>query len=221
MQNNSLRVIDLTHTIESTMPVFPGTSAPVISQENTIERDNYAEKFLSFSSHTGTHIDAPFHIFEDGCSLDKLSVDKFIGEAVVIDVRLCQNELIGKELIDDNIRVISKVEFVLFYSGWDIKWGSSEYFKGFPTLSPEAAKSLCNFKLKGVGFDVISADPVASSNLLNHKLLLGNGIIIVENLCNLDKLLKMPFTFVALPLKIVESDGAPARAVGEYKGRTC
>ncbi len=214
MRNNSLRVIDLTHTIESTMSVFPGTSTPVITQESTIERDNYAEKSLSFCSHTGTHIDAPSHIFENSCSLDKLTVDKFIGKAVVIDVSSCENELIGKELIDRNIRVISKVEFVLFYSGWDIKWGRSEYFEGFPTLSPEAAKYLCNFKLKGVGFDVISADPVVSSGLPNHKLLLGNGIIIVENLCNLDKLPNIPLTFITLPLKIAESDGAPARAVG-------
>ncbi|HRT33706.1 MAG TPA: hypothetical protein P5023_04640, partial [Bacteroidales bacterium] len=65
-----------------------------------------------------------------------------------------------------------------------------------------------------VGFDVISADPVASSGLPNHKLLLGNGIIIVENLCNLDKLPNIPLTFITLPLKIAESDGAPARAVG-------
>ena len=214
MRNNSLRVIDLTHTIESTMSVFPGTSTPVITQESTIESDNYAEKSLSFCSHTGTHIDAPSHIFENSCSLDKLTVDKFIGKAVVIDVSSCENELIGKELIDRNIRVISKVEFVLFYSGWDIKWGRSEYFEGFPTLSPEAAKYLCNFKLKGVGFDVISADPVASSDLPNHKLLLGNEIIIVENLCNLDKLPNKSLTFIALPLKIAESDGAPARAVG-------
>jgi len=196
------------------MSVFPGTSTPVITQESTIERDNYAEKSLSFCSHTGTHIDAPSHIFENSCSLDKLTVDKFIGKAVVIDVSSCENELIGKELIDRNIRVISKVEFVLFYSGWDIKWGRSEYFEGFPTLSPEAAKYLCNFKLKGVGFDVISADPVVSSGLPNHKLLLGNGIIIVENLCNLDKLPNIPLTFITLPLKIAESDGAPARAVG-------
>ncbi|HRT33712.1 MAG TPA: cyclase family protein, partial [Bacteroidales bacterium] len=69
MRNNSLRVIDLTHTIESTMSVFPGTSTPVITQESTIERDNYAEKSLSFCSHTGTHIDAPSHIFENSCSL--------------------------------------------------------------------------------------------------------------------------------------------------------
>jgi len=196
------------------MSVFPGTSTPVITQESTIESDNYAEKSLSFCSHTGTHIDAPSHIFENSCSLDKLTVDKFIGKAVVIDVSSCENELIGKELIDRNIRVISKVEFVLFYSGWDIKWGRSEYFEGFPTLSPEAAKYLCNFKLKGVGFDVISADPVVSSGLPNHKLLLGNGIIIVENLCNLDKLPNIPLTFITLPLKIAESDGAPARAVG-------
>ena len=112
------------------------------------------------------------------------------------------------------MRIISEVEFVLFYSGWDIKWGRSEYFEGFPTLSPEAARYLCNLKLKGVGFDVISADPVASSDLPNHKLLLGNEIIIVENLCNLDKLPNKPLTFIALPLKIAESDGAPARAVG-------
>ena len=196
------------------MPVYPGTEQPHIKQATTIERDGFAEKLLTFYSHTGTHIDAPAHILSGNHSLDQFNTSKFIGNGLVIDVKNCNCGIINKEYLQKFETGIHGAEFILFYSGWADKWGSDEYFDNFPVLSSDAAKWLCTFSIKGVGYDCISADPVTASELPNHRILLGNDMVIIENLCNLQQLVGQEFLFSCLPLKIEDSDGSPVRAVG-------
>ncbi len=220
-----MKIIDLTRTISSEMPVFPGTEPPVITNATTIDKEGFAEKLISFFTHTGTHIDAPAHILKGKHTLDHFSADKFIGKGVVIDVsvRQCQDEcendasgqgwIIEKKNLETHAVRIASSDFVLLRTGWDRKWGSDSYFDGFPTLSEGAAKWLSTFKLKGIGFDCISADPVSSTDLPNHRIILGKNIVIIENLCNLEPLINQFFRFSCLPLKISDSDGSPVRAV--------
>jgi arylformamidase len=207
-------VIDLTQTISSTMPVYPGTEPPVITQANTIEKDGFAEKLISFFSHTGTHIDAPGHIIQSKFTLDMFSVDKFIGMGVVIDLCESKANVIEKVYLERFSKEIEASDFILFYTGWDKKWGNVDYFNGFPILSKDSTEWLSVCKIKGVGFDCISADPVESHNLTNHNILLNKNIVIIENLCNLKKLIGYKFLFSCLPLKIENSDGSPIRAIG-------
>lgn len=196
------------------MPVYPGTEPPVITDATTIEREGFAEKLISFFSHTGTHIDAPGHILQGRFTLDQFSTDKFVGNGLVIDVTKNETRIIEKESIEKYSAEIAASDFILFNTGWDRRWGRDSYFNDFPTLSGDSAKWLCNFQIKGIGFDCISADPVDVTHLPNHKILLNNDFIIIENLCNLHKLIGCPFTFFCLPLKIADSDGSPVRAVG-------
>lgn len=223
-----MKIIDLTHTISSTMPVYPGTEPPVITDATTIERDGFAEKLISFFSHTGTHIDSPGHILEGRFTLDQFEADKFIGKGFVIDVTLGETEhksdkktvnqgrIIEKRSIENFAVQISECDFVLFRTAWDSKWGSEDYFRAFPTLSKDSLKWLCSFKLKGIGFDCISADPVESKDLPNHRIILDKDLLIIENLCNLSLLIGQHFLFSCLPLKIGNSDGSPVRAVGIF-----
>ena len=81
----SMKVIDLTQLISETMPVYPGTEPPSLAVANTYEKDGFRETLISFYSHTGTHMDAPFHLFGDRTSLDSLPADQFVGKALVID----------------------------------------------------------------------------------------------------------------------------------------
>ena len=80
-----MKVIDLTHTIKSDMPVFPGTGQPKLDPASSFEEDGFRETLLTMYSHTGTHMDAPAHVRKDGITLDKLPADKFVGKALVID----------------------------------------------------------------------------------------------------------------------------------------
>ncbi len=88
-----MQIVDLTHMIDEKMPIFPGTEPPKIIQKNTINKDGFAEKILTISTHTGTHIDAPAHMIDGGNSLSDFPIEKFIGRGVVIPLE--SNDLIN------------------------------------------------------------------------------------------------------------------------------
>ena len=80
-----MKIIDLTQLITADMPVYPGTEQPKLTVANTVEKDGFRETLITFYSHTGTHMDAPFHIYADRTSLDALPAEQFVGKALVID----------------------------------------------------------------------------------------------------------------------------------------
>ena len=204
-----MKIIDLTQIIKEGMPVYPGTEGPGIIQANTIKKDGFAEKIINMYSHTGTHIDAPSHMYEDGRSLDEFEAEKFVGRAIVIDVE--GKKEINLDMLKDI--EIEGIEFILFRSGWDRYWGLEEYFGDFPALTIEAARWLSDKDLKGIGIDAISLDKITDEELPVHKIFLGRNHIFIENLKDLHKLLGREFTLSCLPLNIEKADGSPVRAV--------
>ena len=130
-----MTVIDLTHTIREDMPVYPGTEQPRLTTACTVSQCGYRETLLHMFSHTGTHMDAPAHMLLDGAALDSYGADKFAGTAVVVDCR--GQERISLPLLQSYD--LSGVDFVLFCTGWDKKWGTPGYYEGFPCLTAEAA----------------------------------------------------------------------------------
>ena len=204
-----MKVYDLTHTIQNDMPVYPGTEQPKLTTACTIEAVGYRETLLHMFSHTGTHMDAPAHMLLDGAALDSYGADKFAGTAVVVDCR--GRESITLPLLQSYD--LSGVDFVLFCTGWDKKWGSPDYYEGFPCLTADAAAYLATLPLKGVGEDSISLDPCDSVDFPNHIALLGADFVNTENLTGLDALIGRRFTFVTLPLKFENSDGCSCRAI--------
>jgi len=208
-----MKIIDLTQTISEGMPVYPGTEPPKLTIANTHEKDGFRETLISFYSHTGTHMDAPFHIFADRTRLDELPVEQFVGKALVIDCRDAgEGGTIGMEYIDKALA--DEAEFLLFHTGWDENWGTEKYFGEYPVLSMEVCQYLLDSKKKGVGFDVIGIDPVSDGNLTRHKMLFSQrDMVIIENLTNLEKAGGSLFTLAVLPLKYENADGAPVRAV--------
>lgn len=204
-----MKVYDLTHTIKNDMPVYPGTEQPKLTTACTIEAAGYRETLLHMFSHTGTHMDAPAHMLLDGAALDSYGADKFAGTAVVVDCR--GHESISLPLLQGYD--LNGVDFVLFCTGWAKKWGSPDYYAGFPCLTADAAAYLAALPLKGVGEDSISLDPCDSVDFPNHITLLGADFVNTENLTGLDALIGRRFTFVTLPLKFENSDGCSCRAI--------
>lgn len=204
-----MKVYDLTHTIQNDMPVYPGTEQPKLTTACTIEAVGYRETLLHMFSHTGTHMDAPAHMLLDGAALDSYPGEKFAGTAVVVDCR--ERGSISLPLLQSYN--LDGVDFVLFCTGWDKKWGSPDYYEGFPCLTADAAAYLATLPLKGVGEDTISLDPCDSVDFPNHITLLGAGLVNTENLKELDALLGKEFIFITLPLKFESADGCSCRAV--------
>ncbi len=213
-----MKIIDLTRTITPDMQVYPGTEQPRLKRANTIEKDGFAETLLEMYSHTGTHTDSPAHIFEGGRSLDKFDLSELCGRAVMLDVRdLPEGSVIEVERLLGIKDKLEASRFLVLRTGFEEKWGEAGYFGGFPVLSQDAAELLVKLGIGGVGVDAISVDPVEAP-LEIHKILLGAGMVIVENLCNLDKLAESTkgetFELFVMPLKFENADGAPTRVMG-------
>jgi arylformamidase len=212
-KEEQLTIYDLSHTISPAMPVYPGTEPLQISQACTCAEDGFAEKKIIFHTHNGTHLDAPAHILEGKAHLDELAIDCFVGQGMCIAV---DETIIDETSLQPLQHAVSKIDFVLFATGWSRLWGTEQYFRGYPVLNETAARQLSRYNLKGVGFDTISADREGSKNLPIHHTLLLQNMLIIENLNNLDSLPQSPFTFFCLPLKIAEADGSPTRAIAVY-----
>ncbi|WP_462325221.1 cyclase family protein [Desulfoplanes sp.] len=206
-----MHVIDLTRVLHSNIPVFPGTPPVRITTANTVAEHGFEERLLSMSSHTGTHMDNPSHILAGRPGLDTVPPDRFIGPGCLLDVR-GKTEITREELCLWE-PVLEGADFVLLWTGWEEKWGEPTYFSGFPALTEKAARYLTRFNLKGIGVDAISIDRMEDGDLPVHHVLLGQNVLIVENLTTMGRLPQAGFTFMALPLKIKDGDGSPVRAL--------
>ena len=164
-------------------------------------------------SHTGTHMDAPAHIFPGAPTLDALPAEKFTGKACVVD---CSDAGEGGRITMRHIQNVraaaDEAEFLLFYTGWSRLWNDGRYFGAYPAFDADVMR-YCAAGKKGIGIDAISIDPIDSFELPMHRIVLGAGLVIVENLTNLEGLIGRAFRFAALPLKYENADGAPVRAV--------
>lgn len=212
-----MKIIDLTHYISEDMPVYPGTDTPKLKTANTYEKDGFKETLMVMYTHTGTHMDPPAHIYEGKTTLDEFPIEQFIGKALVIDCSdLKEGDKIQMRHI--NKELAEKADFLLFYTGWDKYWGTDKYFGNYPYMNEEVVDYIIKQDLKGVGLDTIGIDPISDDKLTIHKkIFTSNEMVVIENLMNLDKLGKSLFTFIALPLKHVDADGSPIRAIAIFE----
>jgi arylformamidase len=208
-----MNVVDLSHFIAESMPVYPGSEPPRIVDACTVAKNGFAEKLLSLYSHTGTHIDAPGHILAGAATLDKFAVGHFLGPGCVLNVSGVKGTRIEISDLEKEKERIAAAEFVLLHAGWAQYWGDPRYFSAYPVLTAAAAHWLAGFDLKGIGVDMISVDEMNSTAMAIHKVFFAKNMVIVENLANLEALLSREFMFFCLPLKIAGGDGSPVRAI--------
>lgn len=182
----------------------------------TIPRNGSNVSRLTMGSHTATHLDAPIHFTEGGATVTDIDLSSLVGPAIVVDVR--GKEFHGAISWDDIAPQAGKLGpevTLLLCTGWSQHWGRKEYMKS-PHLSEEAAKEIMERGVRVVGIDVFSVDGEVPEGAVEtvHRLLLGNGILIVENLTNVEALLDGSAYLVSLlPLKLQGCDGSPIRAV--------
>ena len=208
--------IDLTLTISKSIPNFPGSPKPHFIPWTSIKEDGYNLELLFFSSHTGTHLDAPYHFDKNGVKMHQISVNRFFGKAILIKIVKKKNQTITKNDIISFEKKNGKIlenSSVVFFTDWQKNIKKDFYFSNNPGLSKSASYYLSSKKINLVGIDSPSIDLGTDQSFSAHKILSKNNILIVENLSNLNKIKTKIFDFVILPLKIKDATGSPVRAI--------
>ena len=202
------RFIDLTHTFDENMPVYPGDPEPQLYPTADFKSDGYNDFKIETGMHIGTHIDGPQHMTEDGSTISEINPKSFIADGHLIDAR--NHNPLPPELID--LDQIKPGDIVLVFTGCGHQFRSPDYYQTYPEFSLEFARLLVKAKIAAVGMGTPSPDGLPFPA---HKVLLRENILVIENLTNLDKLLDINrFRVFALPLKL-KADSAPARVVAE------
>ena len=211
-----MKPIDLTLTISESIPSFPGSPKPQFLLWSELKEDGYNLELLFLSSHTGTHLDAPYHFVKNGLKINQIPLDRLIGKAILIKLPKTNNTPIIKSditLFEKNNGSIPNNSSVFFYTGWQKNLKKDNYFIENPGLGVSAAEYLVSKKINLVGIDSPSIDLGKDQSFSVHHILSKNNILIVENLTNLNKISSQEFNFTILPLKLKDATGSPVRAV--------
>jgi arylformamidase len=209
-QNRPVRVVDLTHPFRDGMPVFPGLSAPSFRPIARVEDDGYAMTDLHLLNHVGTHIDAPAHQIAGGDTLDDIPLDRFVTDALTIDVSSRTPGPLPLAELEPHLGKVRERDVVFLYSDNARNYESEAYWTGWSYPDAEAAQALIELGISAIGFDGPSADPVDSTTYDLHRIWLSAGRMIVENATNLDQLPERTQVVIA-PLKVEGANGAPVR----------
>jgi kynurenine formamidase len=214
------KYIDLSHTIFDGLVTYKGLPATIIcdylSREQSKANYEPGTEFqigkIEMVTNTGTYIDCPFHRFENGKDLSEIELEQFADlEAITINAA-------NVTAIDKPYFVAKEIrnKAVLVYTGWSKHWNTPQYFEGHPYLTADAAEYLreCNVKL--VGIDSHNIDDTSGKTRPVHTTLLGAEILIVEHLCNLDKLPESGYLFNAVPPKFKGAGTFPVRAYASF-----
>lgn len=161
---------------------------------------------LTLSAHTGTHVDAPYHVDDAGARPADLDLSAFVGPAIVVDA-------VGRDRLDEDL--VAGLELgpdsrVLFRTREQVDAGT--FPEPFAALTPALATQLGERGVRLVGTDAPSVDPFDSKTLDAHRALGGAGVAILENLV-LSGVRPGRYTLIALPLRLTEADSSPVRAV--------
>ena len=211
-----MKIIDLTLTVSDEIPTFPGSPQPSFIPWENVKEDGYNLELLFLSTHTGTHMDAPYHFLEKGAKIHEISLKKLVSEAVLIKSKKKGGESITKtdiQKFEKNHGKIASFSSVIFYTGWQRNLQKKYYFTKNPGLSVSAAKYLASKKINLVGIDSPSIDLGKDSKFSVHQIFAKKGMLIVENLANLEKIKSSKFHLVVLPLKLKNATGSPVRAI--------
>jgi kynurenine formamidase len=226
----SAEVVDLTHVLDAASPYWPG------SKYFPFECWDLAkfEEVRAFSrayrvpEHYGTHVDAPVHFAEGQATIDAVPIARFIGPAVVFDIRekaardpdaaLTVEDVDAWEAVNGRI---PEGAIALLLTGWGARWGDAEAYRNFdaggtlrfPSYGLDAARRLLVERgCAGLGADVLSVDRGADEEFPVHRLGSGMGRWFAENLANLDRLPPAGAIVVVAPVPFRGGSGAQARA---------
>lgn len=201
---------DISLTLSEKLPVWPGDKAVEILQTSFMGKgDDCNVSLFSMSMHAGTHIDAPLHFINAGKSTEDMDLDRFIGKAKVFELDVQADieleHVSGLDICAGDIvllKILKNEELLKL----------EEFRHDFVGLSTKAAQYLAGKTIKSVGIDYYSIERSDSCGFSVHKILLGNGIGIIEGV-KLEEIEPGEYELLCLPLKLKNGNGSPVRAV--------
>jgi arylformamidase len=211
-----MKIWDISRTLSNDLAEWPGDE-PFHFQltKRLTEGQSVNLGAISMSVHNGTHADARFHFETDGETIEKASLEIYLGRAVVVDLTQAFSQSSGKHLITiEDLQLhseeIAETSRLLIKTG---RWNNSAIFPNqIPVIAAAIPAWLQKIGVKLLGLDLPSVDEIDSTSLQNHHALAQAGVAIVESL-DLNGVGAGIYNFAALPLKIAGGDGAPLRAV--------
>jgi len=221
---DEMEIIDLSQTLENDIPAVPSHARFF---HNLVHSYKYGHRSchyqLVMSEHSGTHVDSPLHFIAEGpyhYGMDAVPLTTFTGRAIRVSAtEIGENGLFTKQHMvewEKEYGPLEEGDIVLIRFGWDQFWkkrpDDQQFMKNWPGVAQDAAKYFVDKKVKMVGTDAIAIDVFESKENPAHHTLLGNGVLIMENLNNLDRLPTYSY-FMGFPLKIKDGSGSPIRAV--------
>jgi arylformamidase len=204
-----MKIYDVTLPLSEDMIVYPGDPPFKIERKSIINKNEATSNLSHYSlgSHSGTHVDPPFHFIVDGVTVDKLPLELLMGRARVVEVT--------SPRIDE--AVLEEFDFtvdarVLFKTRNSYLLSRKSFVEDYVHVTPGAARALVSGGIKVVGIDYLSIEKFGDESFETHRTLLGAGTVIIEGL-DLREIEPGDYEMTCLPLKIKDGDGAPARVV--------
>jgi arylformamidase len=205
-----MKIYDVSLTISTKIPIYPGDPKVEIKPVSRISQGDGANvSLICLGSHTGTHVDPPFHFVESGLTIDQIPLELLVGDCFVLslgDVSAVRVEHLEAADIPRN------TERLLLKTRNSLLLKEPVFHRNFTYLEPDAADWLVKHGIKLVGVDYLSIEQFQSKNHETHLRLLKSGVVILEGL-DLSEVVEGIYTLVCLPIKIAGGDGAPARVI--------
>jgi arylformamidase len=204
-----MKFIDVTVPLNASLPTYPGNTPFTVEAVKRIARgDSSNVSTLHMSVHSGTHVDAPRHYFDEGPGADALPLEMMLGRTRVVEIR--SRSGIGAEQLAD--LDLSDDVRILFKTSNSRLWGSPEFHTDYVGVTASGAEHLIAHGIRVVGVDYLTVEEFKKAGAPAHHALLGGGAIIIEGL-NLRDVEPGIYDMLCLPLRVVGADGAPARVV--------
>jgi arylformamidase len=204
------RIYDISTPVKSGGIVYPGNPEILIEPQQAISRGAGANvSSIAFGSHTGTHVDAAKHFFDDGQTVDRIPLEKLIGPAILIAFPEDVMEITSAHLEQHELGAHTRVLLRTWNSGL---LSQPDFEKAYTFLAPDGAQYLVDRGVELVGIDYLSIEQFHSGHHRTHITLLEKDVVIVEGL-DLSEPPPGEYQLVCLPLRLANLDAAPARAI--------
>lgn len=204
------RIIDLT------LPINTDMTGVQITQVKTVKDDGWNASNLNIYSHSGTHMDAPWHFEVNEQTIDHLPLHRLVSDAWVWDLQnVTPKEIVGVRHLERLVKDFIPGDSILMRTGWSKRLGSDDYRNALPRIGEDLAYWMGQNKVNMLGVEPPSVADVNNLEEVTkiHRILMQNDIIIVEGLTNLESISQAKVKLIALPLKVENGDGAPARVI--------
>jgi arylformamidase len=208
-----MEIIDISLPLSPRVPTWPGNAAYAFDPVKRMASggsSNVSE--VRLGTHTGTHVDAPRHFFDDGRSVDELSLAGLIGPCVVAEIPVPSGRSVITATDIQRAAGSPPPERLLLKTPNSALWGTPEFTPDFAFVGTEAAEWLVAAGVRVVGTDYLSIEEFKKPGAPTHHVLLAAGVVIIEGL-NLADVEPGAYELICLPLALVGSDGAPARVI--------